>query len=120
MKTIRKLSADEMKRYTQSKAQTEHITHRTDRLTRYKLGTPLDAFEVDKNHRHGTEIHIIDSKGFICVYNTKTEKHITTMSGRPAQIKRYYKDLNIRYSAQIAQAIRIAYIRNEATGANHF
>lgn len=120
MKTIRKLSSDEMKRYTESGAQTEHITHRTDRLTRYNTGTPLDAFEVDNNHRHGTEIHIIDTKGFICVYNTKTAKHITTMSGRPAQIKRYYRDLNIRYSAQIAQAIRIAYIRNEATGANHF
>jgi len=120
MKTLRKLTPEEAKRYTESGEHTAHLEDRHTRIQAYNEGAPLDAFEVDKNHRNGTEVHIVDSKGYIRVYNTKTARHITTMSGRPAQIKRYYKDLCIRYSEAISKAIRIAYIRNEATGANHF
>lgn len=120
MKTLRRIKSDEMQAYKDAQ-KTEHITRdRADRIEAYNTAQWLDAFEVDKNHPHGTEAHIIDARGYIHIYNTRTKRHITVLSARPAQIKRYYKDLRIRYSEQIAQAIRIAYIRNEATGANHF
>lgn len=120
MTTKRRLNSQEMRAYTDTHAQTAHIQHRAERLSRYDTGAPLEAFEVDKGHPNGTEIHAVDSKGYIWIYNTRTHKHITTISARPGQIKRYYKDLRYFYSEEIARAIRIAYIRNEATGANYF
>lgn len=119
MKTLRKLTHAEMQTY-KGADHTKHITRdRAERVKAYNTAEWLDAFEVDKDHPHGTEIHIVDAVGFVHIYNTKTKRHITILSGRPSQIKRYYKDLCIRYSAEIEKAIKIAYIRNEATKANY-
>jgi len=100
---------------------TEHSKEdRRARLEAYTIGAYLDGFEVDKGHENGTEAHIIEENGFILIFNTRTKKLITVKSGRPAQLRRYYQQLNIRYTHEVAEAIKRARIRNEQTGANYF
>lgn len=118
-KTIRKLHSDELARFTHTNT-TQHIaTHRRERLEAYNTGAFIEAFEVDKGHINGTEAHIIDAMGYIHIYNMRTAKFITIKSARPAQIKRHYIALNIRWDARIDKAIKTAHARNEEEDANN-
>lgn len=119
-KTIRKLHTAELQRFSQTNA-TEHLeAHRRARLEAYDTAEYLEGFEVDKGHRNGTEAHIIDANGYIHIYNMNTAKFITIKSARPAQIKRHYYALGIRWDARIQKAIKTAHERNTQTGANNF
>jgi hypothetical protein len=119
MKVLRKLERAEMMLYKGMSA-TKHIQKdRAQRLEAYTTAQWLDAFQVDKGHKDGAEVHIIDAVGYIHIYNAGTGRHITILSGRPAQIKRYYEQLGITYSNEIHKAIKIAHARNEATDANN-
>lgn len=69
-----------------------------DRQARHELiqqigyGKPVDRFVVDKGHTNGAEIHIITSTGLILIYNQRTNKFVTALIARPAQIARYYNN----------------------------
>lgn len=58
--------------------------------TKIGYGEIIDKFWWDKGHKNGAEIHNITSTGLIIIQNANSKKHITTLIGRPAQIKRYY------------------------------
>ena len=54
-------------------------------------GIALDMFEVDRGHKNGPELHVIDSVGVISVYNLRTRLLVTKLIARPLQIMRYYE-----------------------------
>lgn len=99
---------------------TLHSQERFERLKRYQFGTRLDAFVVDTYHKDGLEVHIVDSKGYIHIYNKDSLKFITALSGRPEQIKFYYTELNLEISDVVKNAILIAFQRNKEEGANEW
>ena len=74
--------------------------YKTDRQARESLiqqigvGTIIKTVKLDKGHKNGPEIHKITNTGIIIIYNAKTNKMVTKLIARPAQIKRYYKDGN--------------------------
>ena len=98
---------------------TFHVSQRKTRLELYDFGHKVDAFLVNTNHKNGYEIHIIDDKGYIQVYNQESKRFITAMSGRPMQIKHYYQKLNIKMSDIMKKAMDSAYQRNETSNAHH-
>lgn len=49
----------------------------------------LYIFVVDKGHKNGEEIHVITENGVINIYNRHTQKYITGLIARPAQLERY-------------------------------
>lgn len=57
-------------------------------------GDVIDSFIVDKGHKDGVEIHNITNTGLIIIYNKESGKLITKLIARPAQINRYYSELN--------------------------
>ena len=69
----------------------------TDRQTREEIirqlgtGEVVDRFTVDRGHRNGPEIHELTTTGIINIYNKRTNKLVTKLIARPAQIKRYYE-----------------------------
>lgn len=77
---------------------TEHNSfyrkQRNNVIQEIKVGKPVDAFIVDKNHPGGYEIHVITDNAIILIYNNMTRRLITRLIARPAQIERYYKALN--------------------------
>lgn len=81
---------------------TLHITERNQRIRMYidnfGRGIPIHAFEVDKNHENGNEIHVVCHNRLVYIYNAVTEKLITVLYGRPAQLKRYYNGLGLDYN----------------------
>jgi hypothetical protein len=108
----------EMSSYTMTR-KTFHVNERKERLSMYDFGVDLDAFVVDTKHEKGQEVHIIDSKGYIKIYNKTTKKFITAMSGRSRQIRHYYESLNIKIDKLVDKAIKVAYERNETLNYNH-
>ena len=118
-KTLRTLSQNEIEQLSTSE-NTLHITERKERLNAYSLGKHIiGAFLVDKDHANGFERHLIDENGFILIYNHNSKRFITVLSGRPSQLKRYYRDLGLWYGEMVAKAIKIAHERNEKENANN-
>lgn len=72
------------KHYTKDRQRRENI------IKLIGLGEVVDAFEIDRGHRNGPEIHEITTTGIINIYNKRTNKLITKLIARPGQIKRYY------------------------------
>lgn len=68
----------------------------TDREMRRKAieeigqGNVIKTVEIDRHHRNGPEIHKISDTGIITIFNKKSNKMITQLIARPAQIKRYF------------------------------
>lgn len=56
------------------------------------LGTVVKTVTVDRGHRNGPEDHEIRSTGIIVIYNHRTQKMVTKLIARPAQIRRYYRE----------------------------
>lgn len=54
----------------------------------------VDSFIVDKGHVNGLERHDITENGIIVIYNAKSNKLVTKLIARPAQIQRYYKNID--------------------------
>jgi hypothetical protein len=74
---------------------TAHIVIRQSRVKAYDdlylLNTNFKAgFAVDKGHKDGIELHMINDNGIIYVYNIWTRRLITMLGARVGQIKRYY------------------------------
>ena len=103
------------------KEKTEHIKNeRSKRLELYDdIGSRLYAFKVDKAHKNGLEIHIITSEGYIEIYNMKSKKLITILSGRPAQIYRYFEQMNLKLDYNVLVAQRRSFKRNRNKNYNN-
>lgn len=48
------------------------------------------TFVVDKGHENGLEYHYLLTNGQIVITNYKTNKYITVLNARPAQLMRYF------------------------------
>ena len=57
-------------------------------------GNVIDSFIVDKGHEKGIERHDITDTGLIIIYNLHSKKLVTKLIARPAQINRYYNNIN--------------------------
>lgn len=68
-------------------------------------GVTVKTAVVDRGHRNGPEVHKISSTGIITIYNQRTNKLITRLIARPAQISRYYT-VNEKVPAEL---LEIAY-----------
>lgn len=73
------------KRYKREKFISKHL---------YGDGNVIDSFVVDNGHKDGLERHDITDTGLIIVYNLESGKLVTKLIARPAQIKRYYQDID--------------------------
>lgn len=68
-----------------------------DRIEREKLikkigiGKEVATFRVDRHHINGAELHTITSTGIIIIRNERTNKMVTKLIARPAQISRYFE-----------------------------
>ena len=60
-------------------------------------GTLITAFLVDTGHPNGYEIHNIMSNGLILIQNERTQKLITELIARPAQLTRYWSGLHMQF-----------------------
>jgi hypothetical protein len=98
---------------------TFHTLDRKTRLERYDFGNRLDGFVVDTNHKNGLEVHILDSKGYVQIFNKASKKFITALSGRPRQLKEYYEKLGLDIPQAVHQAIKIAMFRNDKLNYNN-
>jgi hypothetical protein len=78
----------------------------------------IAGFEVDTNHKDGLEAHIIDSKGYIHIFNIGRKVLITILSGRQPQIHSYFDDLGIRIPPEVNRAVKISNARNMQKGYN--
>lgn len=116
---LEKLNTERLSDYKREQLTAHMKEERRARLEAYNTGAYLDGFKVDKGHKNGAEVHIIDARGYILIFNEASARLITIESGRPAQIRRYFVALKMRYSKDIAQAIQEARTRNEETGANY-
>jgi len=116
---ISKMKKQELVGYAITNTTKHFDEERINRFNSYSFGSKvLGAFEVDKNHRDGNEVHIIDDEGFIYIFNKNSKRFITILSGRPAQIKRYWEGLNMQYGTKVLQATYVANNRNKRTNAN--
>ncbi len=96
--------------------QTLHSMEREKRFDVYRKEGLLNnhfmaAFIVNTGHEEGLEIHAINSKAMIYVFNERTRRLITILCARPQQIRRYYQQLGIRYNRIIKDLIDMAYAR---------
>lgn len=98
------------------KDRTKHIGERIERAKRYKhllSENFIHCFRVDNYHPNGDEIHCINDKGLIYIYNFNTHKLITIIHPRPKQFKRYYQQLNMKIPKRIKKMIDTNYKRNQ-------
>ena len=72
------------------------------------------AFEVDKQHINGNEIHVITWQAEILIFNLETKRAITVLFARPRQITRY----QLRF-ARVPQTIMEKAYRNLEMGYNN-
>lgn len=75
-----------------SKHWTQDRRERAKVITMIEQGNIIKTAEIDRGHKNGSEIHKISDTGIITIYNKRTNKMITQLIARPAQIKRYYKN----------------------------
>lgn len=97
------------------KDRTKHIDERIERAKKYKAllsETFIHCFRVDNYHPNGDEIHCINDKGLIYIYNYNSHKLITILHPRPQQFKRYYQQLNMKIPREIKKMIDKNYKRN--------
>jgi hypothetical protein len=101
---------------------TEHLKEREDRYSTYKdlLSTNfIRCFLVDTEHPCGLEVHCINEHGLIYIYNYDSKRFITVLHPRPSQLKRYYRQLGMRYGSHISKLGRECYNRNENNDYNN-
>ena len=72
--------------YTRDRQRREAI------ITQIGTGNIIKEVVVDRGHRNGPEVHKITDTALILVYNQKSEKLVTKLIARPAQILRYYRE----------------------------
>ncbi len=77
-------------------------------------GSIIDSFLIDNLHPMGAEIHSVTDTGVIIITNALTDKLITKIIARPAQIKKLYGEYGIEPPKKVLEA---AY-RNNRKGLN--
>ena len=53
-------------------------------------GNDIFSAELDRDHKNGSEIHVVTDTAIVKIYNARTKKHVTDLIARPNQIKRVY------------------------------
>lgn len=66
------------------------------------------AFEVDRGHRNGPEIHFITNMGVIVIFNKYTHRLCSVLIARPNQVRRYFDDCNLSMNAELLAVMRLA------------
>lgn len=100
--------------------QSEDREERTNKIVSVLgIGTALTSFIVDKGHENGNETHTILSNGVIAIQNENTQKLVTLLIGRPAQIKRYWIGLNKEFPMKYNNVIEKAK-ENQRLGRNNW
>lgn len=56
------------------------------------MGTVIKVVTLDRGHRNGPERHEISDTGIVTVYNVRTNRLVTKLIARPAQLARYWED----------------------------
>lgn len=103
------------------KDKTNHLSHRETRLRKIsKLGFQkvLCAFEVDRGHFNGPEIHFITDKGIIYIFNRDSHCFVTALIARPNQVLRYFKKTSTTPKKPILNMLRQCKAHEKA-GLNH-
>ena len=54
-------------------------------------GHTIKSKRVDRGHPNGPEIHKVSDTGIITIYNERTNRMVTRLIARPAQIARYFE-----------------------------
>ena len=55
------------------------------------IGNVIEEFVVDRGHVGGAEIHSVTDTGIIIIRNQLTDRLITELIARPAQLRRLYQ-----------------------------
>ena len=81
-----------------SQALTDH--YEKERVKRINVvrtsgSEPCYSFIVDTGHPNGDEIHTITDKADIIIQNKESKRIVTVLFARPAQVTRYWKNMNI-------------------------
>lgn len=56
------------------------------------MGEVVKVVTLDRGHRNGPERHEISDTGIVTVYNIRTNRLVTKLIARPAQLARYWED----------------------------
>lgn len=105
--------------------ETNHL--RDDRSERMKLYKKLGLlgedflyfFEVDNHHPNGSEVHAINGRGLIYIYNLNTKRFITIKHARMGQLYRYFNDLNLAVPNDIKTIALACDYRNKTLNLNN-
>ena len=73
------------------------------------VGNVIDTFVVDRGHVGGAEIHSVTDTAIIIINNQQTNKLITELVARPAQLRRLYGE---RGEEPPKWLLRLAYNNN--------
>ena len=74
---------------------TSHAVNRSkrlqiaERLIIEELAKVIKIAVVNKGHKNGNEIHLVDNNGIVKIYNANSRKFITVLIARVPQIERY-------------------------------
>lgn len=120
---LRQLSIDEVFEWGNTYIPTRHLVDRLQRITHYETldltnSDFLFGFEVDKKHKNGPEIHVINRTGLIYIFNKDTKRFITVLGARPGQISRYFHALKLEITDEVQEVIDKAY-ENYKKGVNN-
>ena len=107
-----------------NKDNTKHLQERNERIKKYNdmqllSDNIVSCFKVDKKHVNGQELHAINEKGLIYVYNFKSRKLITILHARSEQIKRYYDIAKIEIPKNIYTIMQKVNKRNRLYNLNN-
>ena len=97
--------------------QTSHALNRSkrlqiaERLIIEESAKVVKIALVDKGHKNGKEVHLVDNDGIVKVYNERTHKFITVLIARVPQIE--------RYKVKVTKAMRSKIESHIANGYNH-
>lgn len=67
-------------------------------INKFGKGIPVNSFVVDTKHENGLEEHVICSNRLVYIYNQNSTLLITVLYARPAQLKRYYNALGLKFN----------------------
>ena len=103
---------------------TKHLQERSERIKKYSdmqllSDRVISCFKVDKKHVNGEELHAINEKGLIYVYNFKSRKLITILHARSEQIKRYYDIAKIKTPQNVYGIMQEVNERNKKYNLNN-
>lgn len=88
---------------------------REEEIKKMGKAVEIKRIEIDRGHRNGPEIHVIDSNAIVTIYNKRTGKLITKLIARKNQLKRYWKE-----EVDIPQELIEKAIKNQKLGLNEY